>query len=406
MFYDKELAFFRRYLKNLNLNSYIAPSDDDYENIDLKLRKFLKIETDYSKLIKSLYKRLNHNTIYKVYDSFLCNYIVMILPDTVPVSILIIGPYAGFEIEKQDMLDLAQKYNISPQLFQQFEKYYSQIPVLHNESDLFILLNTFGEIIWGNLENFSLESIKENEKHDFSNITSNSSGDLLDNAQLSVHILEARYESENKLIRAVSQGLANKAEMLISKNSFSSVEKRTSDPVRNMKNYTVILNTLLRKAAEQGSVHPYYIDGTSSDFARRIEMSNSIKEISLLQQEMVRSYCKLVKNHSMKNYSPLIQKVLTRVDSELTSDLSLKVQAKLLNINPSYLSSLFKKETGMTLTDYVNKKRAEHAALLLKTTSMQIQTIAQYCGILDVNYFTKIFKKYFGKTPKEYRESL
>ena len=107
----------------------------------------------------------------------------------------------------------------------------------------------------------------------------------------------------------------------------------------------------------------------------------------------------------MKNYSPLIQKVLTTIDSELTADLSLNFQAKELNVNPSYLSSLFKKETGMTLTDYVNKKRAEHAARLLKTTSMQIQTIAQYCGILDVNYFTKVFKKYLGKTPKEYRES-
>ena len=108
----------------------------------------------------------------------------------------------------------------------------------------------------------------------------------------------------------------------------------------------------------------------------------------------------------MKGYSLLIQKVLVRIDSDLTADLSLKTQAALLNVNASYLSTLFKKETGQTLTDYVNKKRVEHALFLLNSSSMQIQTIAQCCGIPDVNYFTKIFKKYVGKTPKEYRDGI
>lgn len=108
----------------------------------------------------------------------------------------------------------------------------------------------------------------------------------------------------------------------------------------------------------------------------------------------------------MKGFSLLVQKVVTRIDSDLTADLSLKTQAQLLNVNASYLSTLFKKETGMTLTDYVNKKRMDNAVFLLNSTNMQIQNIAQYCGIPDVNYFTKIFKKYIGKTPKEYRGEI
>ena len=77
-----------------------------------------------------------------------------------------------------------------------------------------------------------------------------------------------------------------------------------------------------------------------------------------------------------------------------------------LYLNNAYVSRLFKKETGSTLTEFVNRKRIEHALLLLNTTNMQIQIIAQHCGISDVNYFTKLFKKQIGKTPKEYRESL
>lgn len=184
------------------------------------------------------------------------------------------------------------------------------------------------------------------------------------------------------------------------------MEKHSPDPIRNMKNYCIILNTLLRKAAELGAVHPLHIDSLSSKFAIKIENAVSTAALTRLQSEMVHKYCLLVKNHSMQGYSLLIRKVLTRIDTDLTADLSLRAQAALLNINSSYLSTLFKKEVGMTLTDYVNNKRVEHALFLLNTTTMQIQAIAQHCGIPDVNYFTKTFKKHIGKTPKEYRDSV
>lgn len=173
-----------------------------------------------------------------------------------------------------------------------------------------------------------------------------------------------------------------------------------------MKNYTIILNTLLRKAAEAGAVHPLHIDSLSARFARKIELAASTKAIDALQKEMVHKYCLLVKNHSLKGYSLLIRKVIIQIDADLTADLSLRAQAELLNVNSSYLSTLFKKETGSTLTEYVNRKRIEYAIFLLNTTSLQIQTIAQYCGIPDVNYFAKTFKKHIGKTPKEYRDGV
>lgn len=186
--------------------------------------------------------------------------------------------------------------------------------------------------------------------------------------------------------------------------SASNFEKRTADPIRNMQNYCIIMNTLLRKAVENGSVHPFYIDKLSSDFARKIEQVTTMDAVRKLQKEMVHKYCLLVKNHSMKGYSLLVQKVITTIDTDLTADLTLNVLAGKMNVNASYLSTLFKKETGSTLTDYVNEKRIQHGILLLHSTGLQIQTIASYCGIPDVNYFTKLFKKKVGKTPKEYRE--
>ena len=107
----------------------------------------------------------------------------------------------------------------------------------------------------------------------------------------------------------------------------------------------------------------------------------------------------------MKHFSPPVQKAIIYIDSDLTANLSLSAIAEAQNVSASYLSWLFKQETGETLTDHVNKKRINLATKLLETTNLQIQTIAQYCGILDVQYFSKVFKKYVGKSPKEYRES-
>lgn len=227
-----------------------------------------------------------------------------------------------------------------------------------------------------------------------------------DDIELRIQLLENRYDAENQFMENVSRGFTEKAEAVFVNNELMGMEPRLSDSLRNFKNYCIIMNTLLRKSAEKGAVHPFHIDQLSTEFAKKIERIKSLDAGKALMHEMIRKYCLLVKNHSMKGYSMLVQKVITLVDADLTADLSLSTHAKHLNVNASYLSTLFKKETGQTLTEYVNSKRVQHGLFLLNSTDMQIQTVAQHCGISDINYFTKIFKKQVGKTPSEYKKSI
>ena len=218
---------------------------------------------------------------------------------------------------------------------------------------------------------------------------------------------ENRYKLEQELMKAVSHGQTHQAELL--HNRFTAcqrAENRTPNPLRNSQNYMIILNTIMRKAAEQGYVHPLHIDRVSSQVARKIEQLDYNTNISLFSREIVRKYCILVRNYSLAHYSEHVRDTITLITADLASDLNLKTIAKTLNVNPSYLSSLFKKEVGVTLTEYVTSKRIEHAVFLLNSTSMQISTIALYCGITDVQYFSKIFKKQIGKSPSEYRKMI
>ena len=162
----------------------------------------------------------------------------------------------------------------------------------------------------------------------------------------------------------------------------------------------------MRKAAERGGVHPLYIDRLSSDFAKRIEAMSSINAVPALMEDIFSSYCRYVRQHSTSRYSPPIQRAILHIGASLNGDLSLKTIADAININGSYLSDLFKKETGQTITDYIAQKRIKRATRLLTTTKLQVQTIAQHCGMSDVNYFSKLFKKYTQKTPNQYRKEM
>ena len=408
MFYEAELHFLQQFLKNIHIHCTIETTHTlSGAQMDLGLRSMLGLGSSYPIYYEKLSGILHGNCIYRIEDEFYCNYFFLQLPDTSETTYMVIGPFLIREIKQPALLKFCEDLNRPPQYLPTFEKFFSAVPLLADDTLLLTLLHTFAEKIWDGAVNFSMEVLSSHEHNNEYILPSTAApaSEITDDS-FSMQALEHRYAVENDFLQAVTQGKVHKAEMYINGLSGSYMEQRTSDSLRNTKNYTIIMNTLLRKAAERGSVHPLHLDRISSDYARKIEMLTSQDACHKLQKEMVRKYCLLVKNHSMKNYSLLIQKAITRIDSDLTADLSLKSIAKLLNVNPSYLSNQFKKETGNTLTDYVNKKKVEHAILLLNSTPLQVQTIAQHCGIPDVNYFTKLFKKYIQKTPKEYMDSI
>lgn len=405
MFYASELEFFRRILGNLHIDTCIFPIDGKIpEKIDRGIRSFLGLESEYERFFSESLKRVKPNKILNISDDFFSNYIFISLPESEPESVFIAGPYVYDDVTHEMLETAAEKFHLPSAFFYQIEKYFSSLPTVTNENTLNSLFDSLGELLWGSLDSFSFETVCLHlpEKTDLAHLPPLK--EKPDNPMLAIHILEQRYEMERKLMQAVSQGQTHKVEQIINGMSSLAFEKRTDNPVRNFKNYLIVTNTLLRKAAEYGAVHPFYIDALSTDFAIKIEKIRTLSEASDMMSELMHKYCTLVKKHSMKNYSLPVQKVLTAIDSDLTADLSLHSLAEIFNINASYLSSLFKRETGKTLTDYVSHKRIEHAAYLLQTTNLQIQVVAQHCGIFDVNYFAKMFKKYMGKTPKEYRE--
>ena len=98
----------------------------------------------------------------------------------------------------------------------------------------------------------------------------------------------------------------------------------------------------------------------------------------------------------------LVRQVVEAVESGLEQDLSLHALAEQLYVNSSYLSRLFKKETGTSFSIYVQERRMERARAMLQSGS-KVYDAASAVGYRDISYFAKVFRKHWGAAPSEIR---
>lgn len=406
MHYDSVLSYIRKVLENRHIPTTIYEEPfDEIESIDCGLRESLLKNFNKKEALMHFINVCRANTLYYVTDEYYCSYVCMQLPNPQKQQYFIIGPFTYVNINQKNYFALLDKLKIPTNLLPILEKYYYNIAFVGSETQFKNLINTFSDTLFCDIP-YSISVVHENLWNfpygkDFID-------DLDTNPNLmpvNMSVIESRYAFENQLMQAVSQGNLTLADQLLSSENGIRYIPRLANTLRDYKNYMIIFNTLLRKAAEIGAVHPLYLDQLSSEFAKKIEVLTSITDHSM-ERVMIHKYCLLVRNHSVKGYSLIIQKVINQINLNLTSDLGLSTLSEMFNISAGYLSTLFKKETGVTLTDYVNKKRVEHAILLLNATQLQIQTIASYCGVDDINYFTRIFKKFTDMTPKKYRSII
>jgi len=100
----------------------------------------------------------------------------------------------------------------------------------------------------------------------------------------------------------------------------------------------------------------------------------------------------------------IFQQAKTYLDDHFTDqELKMSVVARKFNISPSHFSTIFHREFGKTFRDYLGELRLNHAKELLRTTNLKIAEIAYQSGFTDSHYFSFVFKKKTGITPRQFR---
>ena len=144
--------------------------------------------------------------------------------------------------------------------------------------------------------------------------------------------------------------------------------------------------------------------GEKSDLINSLEKGLTKKDIEII--------CDLIEGHIItlleifpdkSDSNPLVENIKNYIIDNLEYDINITLIADIFHYNKLYLGRLFKKETGKSITDYINSQRLKYAARLLKETEQNIISISSRTGFNNVTYFNRLFKSVYGVSPKSYR---
>ena len=210
---------------------------------------------------------------------------------------------------------------------------------------------------------------------------------------------------ENRLLDMVMRGDVVALKELFSQAPAVKGGTIANDQLRQMKNIFIVTATLVSRAAIRGGIDVTSSLALSDLYIQKCELSESTESLTELNYHMVSDYAERVAKLRLgQNPSVLVSKVSNYVQQNLSSPIKVEDIAKSLFMGRSRLSTNFKNETGINLSDYITMIKIDEAKRLLRYSNQSFTSIAMYLGFSNHSHFTKIFKKYTDTTPFEYRQ--
>lgn len=154
------------------------------------------------------------------------------------------------------------------------------------------------------------------------------------------------------------------------------------------------------------NIHPSHILTVSASMHFDIGNTNDKEALLAMPYEISRKYCLLVKSNSFPNCSKSTRAIISYIQLHLDEPLSLSMLASRFKKNPTSLSNAFHKEVGICLTDFIQETRVNEAIRYFNTTDMSVSDVSLAVGYSDFAYFSRIFRKQIGLSPREYLKSI
>jgi len=213
------------------------------------------------------------------------------------------------------------------------------------------------------------------------------------------------YEKEKELIGRVQNGDIKGARSILN-DLIGLIFFSSGGSIERIKARTLELCTLLSRATIESGADSNTTMELNQNLVRELEAIHTLEDLSYWLLAVLEKFTDNAFRFATAKNTFLIHKAMKYMMEHFRTDISLEDVAGAVHLNPSYFSSVFKKEAGISFSSYLNQLRIEESKRLLAQSRSSILNIALDVGFEDQSYFTKVFKTHAKMTPKEYRQQL
>lgn len=211
---------------------------------------------------------------------------------------------------------------------------------------------------------------------------------------------------QNQLMTAINSGNRALVEQTVQMIRSNTVNLEPDDKAFVKSFYFGILSEINSiRHALSSDMHDKSGKTALSNMYKLIEECDHIDSLSDILLEASKKAADNINSYNKKNMKLLLRKAVDYLHAHYNEQVTLSEVADHLYVSPYYLSRMFKKELNQNFVDYLNEIRIEKAKELLKDIRYKTYEVADLIGIGDPHYFSKLFKKYVGLTPTEFKES-
>lgn len=178
-------------------------------------------------------------------------------------------------------------------------------------------------------------------------------------------------------------------------------------PFETIKYYLISLSSMVARQLERTSHMPAKAFAFNNACMVLIETKLNEENTFEFVDELLEFYMYTLKNKDLPPLSnQIVNNVILYISCHLESPITVEEIAKEFNISTSHLSRVFREHTGVTLVEYINIRKVEESQYALRFTNRKISDISDQYHFCNQSYFTRLFKKYAGQTPREFRSNL
>lgn len=306
-----------------------------------------------------------------------------------------VGPFRDEELSPGYFTQILKESHIAPADIQEMKYIYERMPLVQLDAVVNVVKHIIGSFI-APFKDITPDLLQYSEQ----NRTVDINRDVLDNYSI-------EYAEEYQRLLFAFLGFLKSGDTTNAKKALHHfLDNTVLTGSKSMRVYKLILQTVndfCNMALIHTTLHPVHVLRLAASISTKIENMTSMAKLEQMTNEICHKYCLLIKNYANPDSSRLTKDVIAYIQLHLEEELSLSHLAAHFKKNPSVLSNTFSKETGQTLTKFIHQCRIQEAIRLFNTTYLSVSEVAMTVGYPDFSYFSKVFSKHVGCSPREYR---